>query len=44
MLTEGDCALIGPSRRHKIFKTGDVPLKVICVCAPAYSDPDTHLT
>ena len=43
-VVEGDCALIAPGRRHKIYNTGEVPLRVICVCAPAYSDLDTYLT
>jgi mannose-6-phosphate isomerase-like protein (cupin superfamily) len=41
---EGDCALIPPGARHKLFNVGDVPLRVICACAPAYSDADTCLT
>ncbi len=41
---EGDCALIAPGARHKLFNVGDVPLRVICACAPAYSDEDTCLT
>ncbi|MCW3031438.1 MAG: cupin protein [Solirubrobacterales bacterium] len=41
---EGDCALIAPGVRHKLFNVGDVPLRVICACAPAYSDEDTCLT
>jgi mannose-6-phosphate isomerase-like protein (cupin superfamily) len=41
---EGDCALIPPGARHKLFNTGAVPLKVLCACAPAYSDADTVLT
>jgi mannose-6-phosphate isomerase-like protein (cupin superfamily) len=41
---EGDCALIPPGARHKLLNVGDVPLRVICACAPAYSDEDTCLT
>jgi mannose-6-phosphate isomerase-like protein (cupin superfamily) len=41
---EGDCALIPPGARHKLFNVGEVPLRVICACAPAYSDEDTCLT
>jgi mannose-6-phosphate isomerase-like protein (cupin superfamily) len=41
---EGDCALIPPGARHKLFNTGAVPLKVICACAPAYAERDTCLT
>jgi len=43
-IAEGDCALIAPGARHKLFNTGRVPLRVICACAPAYSDADTVLT
>jgi mannose-6-phosphate isomerase-like protein (cupin superfamily) len=44
LLDEGDCALIPPGARHKLFNVGAVPLRVICACAPAYSDEDTCLT
>jgi mannose-6-phosphate isomerase-like protein (cupin superfamily) len=40
----GDCALIPPGARHKLFNSGDEPLRVVCACAPAYSDDDTCLT
>jgi len=40
----GDCALIPPGARHKLFNTGAGPLKILCACAPAYSDADTVLT
>jgi mannose-6-phosphate isomerase-like protein (cupin superfamily) len=40
----GDCALIAPGARHQLFNTGSVPLRVICACAPAYTDEDTVLT
>ncbi len=40
----GDCALIPPGARHKLFNTGAVPLKVVCACAPAYAQEDTCLT
>jgi mannose-6-phosphate isomerase-like protein (cupin superfamily) len=43
-IAEGDCALIAPGARHKLFNTGTVPLRVICACAPAYTDEDTVLT
>lgn len=41
---EGDCALIPPGARHKLFNTGAAPLRVLCACAPAYADEDTVLT
>ena len=40
----GDCAVIPPGARHKIFNTGDEVLRIVCACAPAYSDEDTVLT
>jgi mannose-6-phosphate isomerase-like protein (cupin superfamily) len=43
-IEQGDCALIPPGARHKLFNAGDEPLRVICACAPAYSDEDTCLT
>src|SRR5690242_8050892 len=43
-LRTGDCALIPPGARHKIFNTGNEPLRIVCACAPAYSDADTVLT
>jgi mannose-6-phosphate isomerase-like protein (cupin superfamily) len=42
-VAEGDCALIPPGARHKLFNTGAVPLKILCACAPAYADEDTVL-
>jgi mannose-6-phosphate isomerase-like protein (cupin superfamily) len=44
MLQAGDCALIPPGTRHKIFNVGDAPLQIVCACAPPYSDADTQLT
>jgi mannose-6-phosphate isomerase-like protein (cupin superfamily) len=44
LLEEGDCALIPPGARHKLFNVGEQPLRVVCACAPAYSDADTTLT
>jgi mannose-6-phosphate isomerase-like protein (cupin superfamily) len=44
VLREGDCALIPPGARHKIFNVGATPLRIVCACSPAYSDADTHLT
>ena len=41
---EGDCALIPPGATHKLFNTGQEPLRVVCACAPAYADADTVLT
>jgi len=42
-LETGDCALIPPGAAHKLFNLGERPLRVVCACAPAYSDEDTQL-
>jgi hypothetical protein len=44
IISEGDCALIAPGSRHKVFNVGAEPLRLVCACSPAYSDEDTHLT
>ena len=44
IISEGDCALIPPGARHKLFNVGAEPLRVLCACSPAYRDEDTHLT
>ena len=44
VIREGDCALIVPGAVHKLFNTGTGPLRIVCACAPAYSDTDTVLT
>jgi len=43
IVEQGDCALIPPGARHKLFNIGEVPLRIVCACAPAYSDEDTLL-
>jgi mannose-6-phosphate isomerase-like protein (cupin superfamily) len=43
LIEPGDCALIPPGARHKLFNVDAEPLRVICACAPAYSDEDTEL-
>jgi mannose-6-phosphate isomerase-like protein (cupin superfamily) len=43
IIAEGDCALIAPGARHKLFNVGEEPLRIVCACAPAYSDEDTVL-
>jgi mannose-6-phosphate isomerase-like protein (cupin superfamily) len=40
----GDAIAILPGRRHKLWNTGDTPLRVLCCCAPAYENEDTVLT
>ena len=40
----GDAIVIAPGIRHKVWATGDEPLRFLCCCAPAYSHDDTVLT
>lgn len=40
----GDCVVIAPGMVHKLWNTGDEPLKLLCCCAPAYTHEDTVLT
>jgi quercetin dioxygenase-like cupin family protein len=35
---------IPPGAVHKLVNTGSEPLRLLCCCAPAYSDDDTVLT
>lgn len=39
----GDTILIPPGTAHKIRALGAQPLRLLCCCAPAYSDQDTEL-
>jgi mannose-6-phosphate isomerase-like protein (cupin superfamily) len=40
----GDCIVIPPGVLHQIVNTGAGPLRLLCCCAPAYSDDDTVLS
>jgi mannose-6-phosphate isomerase-like protein (cupin superfamily) len=40
----GDCVVIPPGTRHKLWAGADADLVLLCACAPAYSDEDTELT
>ena len=40
----GDAVVIAPGLRHKLWNTGAEPLRLLCCCAPAYSDADTVVT
>lgn len=40
----GDCIVIPPGASHQIVNTGDDPLRLLCCCAPAYSNDDTVLS
>jgi mannose-6-phosphate isomerase-like protein (cupin superfamily) len=37
----GDAVVIAPGVRHKLWCTGSEPLRLLCCCAPGYSDADT---
>jgi len=39
----GDSICITPGTLHNIKNTGELPLKILCSCSPAYSDSDTVL-
>jgi mannose-6-phosphate isomerase-like protein (cupin superfamily) len=39
----GDTVVIAPGVPHKLWNTGEEPLRLLCCCAPAYSDEDTVL-
>jgi mannose-6-phosphate isomerase-like protein (cupin superfamily) len=43
-VTAGDTVVIPPGTRHKLWNTGDEPLRLLCCCAPPYSHEDTFLT
>ena len=40
----GDAIAILPGRRHKLWNTGNEPLRLLCCCAPAYEHDDTIIT
>jgi mannose-6-phosphate isomerase-like protein (cupin superfamily) len=40
----GDCVVIPPGTRHKLWAARDADLVLLCACAPAYSDADTQIT
>jgi mannose-6-phosphate isomerase-like protein (cupin superfamily) len=40
----GDCVVLPPGTEHKLWNTGDEPLRLLCCCAPPYSDADTVIT
>jgi mannose-6-phosphate isomerase-like protein (cupin superfamily) len=40
----GDTVVIPPGTRHKLWNTGDEPLKLLCCCSPPYTHEDTYLT
>jgi mannose-6-phosphate isomerase-like protein (cupin superfamily) len=40
----GDCIVIPPGTRHKLWAASAEDLVLLCACAPAYSDDDTEMT
>jgi mannose-6-phosphate isomerase-like protein (cupin superfamily) len=40
----GDAISIPPGKKHKLWNTGDEPLRLLCCCAPAYEHSDTIIT
>jgi mannose-6-phosphate isomerase-like protein (cupin superfamily) len=42
-VARGDTVCILPGLPHCIENTGEEALKILCCCAPAYSDQDTEL-
>ncbi|HTY89237.1 MAG TPA: cupin domain-containing protein [Candidatus Acidoferrum sp.] len=40
----GDAIAIPPGRKHKLWNTGQEPLRLLCCCAPAYEHDDTVIT
>ena len=43
-VTVGDCVVIPPGVRHKLWASDSEDLVLLCGCAPAYSDADTEMT
>jgi mannose-6-phosphate isomerase-like protein (cupin superfamily) len=43
-VSAGDCVVIPPGVRHKLWAADDAELVLLCCCAPAYSDADTEMT
>ena len=39
----GDSIAIPPGAAHNVSNTGNVPLKILCACEPAYDHDDTIL-
>jgi mannose-6-phosphate isomerase-like protein (cupin superfamily) len=42
-VSAGDCVVIAPGMRHKLWAADDGELVLLCCCAPAYSHDDTVL-
>ena len=39
----GDTVVIAPGTPHKLWNSGDEPLRLLCCCSPPYSHEDTYL-
>jgi mannose-6-phosphate isomerase-like protein (cupin superfamily) len=39
----GDTVCIMPGEVHRIKNVGNIPLKILCCCAPPYSHEDTEI-
>jgi mannose-6-phosphate isomerase-like protein (cupin superfamily) len=42
-VTVGDTVVIAPGTPHKLWNTGEEPLRLLCCCSPPYSHEDTYL-
>jgi mannose-6-phosphate isomerase-like protein (cupin superfamily) len=40
----GDCVVIAPGTRHKLWAAPHSDLVLLCACSPAYRNEDTELT
>jgi mannose-6-phosphate isomerase-like protein (cupin superfamily) len=40
----GDCVVIPPGTKHKLWAGPNEALVLLCACSPAYRDDDTELT
>ena len=40
----GDAIAIPPGRKHKLWNSGNEPLRLLCCCAPGYEHSDTFIT
>jgi mannose-6-phosphate isomerase-like protein (cupin superfamily) len=40
----GDAIAIPPGQKHKLWNTGNEPLRLLCNCAPGYEHDDTVIT
>ncbi len=43
IIEPGDSILIAPGTAHCVSNDGEVPLRILCCCAPAYAHEDTEL-